>query len=100
MKLNVFLVALQHEPVVEVSCCFVICTGEVVPPEKVHEKLFVGSQKTFTKPFRPAVSRYNRGHGPEDMKKLAGKLLSKESKLRKRLAEKGIDYSFPGFVSI
>ncbi|KAB5577007.1 hypothetical protein PHYPO_G00205020 [Pangasianodon hypophthalmus] len=71
----------------------------VVPPEKVHEKLFVGSQKMFKKPIRPAVSRYNRDHGPEDMKKLTGKLLSKESKLRKRLAEKGIDYDFPGFAA-
>lgn len=71
-----------------------------MPPEKVHEKLFVGSQKIFKKPIRPAVARYNRAHGPEDMKKLAGKLLSKEAKLRKRLAEKGIDYDFPGFVSI
>lgn len=75
-------------------------TGHVVPPEKVHEKLFVGSEKIFKKPRRPAVARYNKGHGPEDMKKRAGKLLSKESKLRKRLAEKGIDYDFPGFVSI
>lgn len=72
----------------------------MVPPEKLHEKLFVGSQKMFKKPIRPAVARYNRGHGPKEMKKLCGKLLSKESKLRKRLAEKGIDYDFPGFVSI
>ncbi|XP_060785716.1 MKI67 FHA domain-interacting nucleolar phosphoprotein [Neoarius graeffei] len=71
----------------------------VVPPEKLHEKLFVGSQKMFKKPIRPAVARYNRGHGPKEMKKLCGKLLSKESKLRKRLAEKGIDYDFPGFAA-
>lgn len=79
---------------------FVIWTGNVVPPEKVHENLFAGSQRMFKKPIKPAVARYNRGHGPEDMKKRTGKLLSKESKLRKRLAEKGIDYDFPGFVSI
>lgn len=79
---------------------FVFWTGSVMPPEKVHEKLFVGSQKIFKKPKRPAVARYNKAHGPEEMKKLSGKLLSKESKLRKRLAEKGIDYDFPGFVSI
>ncbi|XP_017326354.1 MKI67 FHA domain-interacting nucleolar phosphoprotein [Ictalurus punctatus] len=72
---------------------------QLVPPEKVHEKLFVGSQKIFKKPIRPAVARYNRAHGPEDMKKLAGKLQSKEAKLRKRLAEKGIDYDFPGFAA-
>lgn len=71
-----------------------------MPPEKVHEKLFVGSQRVFKKPKHPAVGRYNRAHGPEEMKKLTHKILSKESKLRKRLAEKGIDYDFPGFVSI
>ena len=73
-------------------------TGEVIPPEKVHEKLFVGSQKKFLKPSQPAVSRYNKAHDEQQIKKLTEKLLSKESKLRKRLAEKGIDYDFPGFV--
>lgn len=72
----------------------------MVPPEKVHEKLFVGSQTVFKKPTRPAAARYNRGHSPNDLQKRAEKLLIKESKLRKRLAEKGIDYDFPGFVSI
>ncbi|XP_036448359.1 MKI67 FHA domain-interacting nucleolar phosphoprotein [Colossoma macropomum] len=72
---------------------------EVIPPEKVHEKLFVGSRKMFSKPKQPAVSRYNRDHDPEQMKKLTGKLLHKENKLRKRLAEKGIDYDFPGFAA-
>lgn len=71
----------------------------LVPPEKVHEKLFVGSQKIFKKPSRPAVSRYNKNHSAEDLKKVTGKLLRKESKLRKRLAEKGIDYDFPGFAA-
>ncbi|KTF87641.1 hypothetical protein cypCar_00020341 [Cyprinus carpio] len=69
----------------------------VMPPEKVHEKLFVGSRLVFKKPMQPAVVRYNKQHGEEDLKKLGAKLLSKESKLRKRLAAKGIDYDFPGF---
>ncbi|KAL6484896.1 hypothetical protein MHYP_G00069410 [Metynnis hypsauchen] len=72
---------------------------EVIPPEKVHEKLFVGSQKMFSKPKRPSVSRYNRDHDPEQMKTLTRRLLRKENKLRKRLADKDIDYSFPGFVA-
>ncbi|KAF5903838.1 MKI67 FHA domain-interacting nucleolar phosphoprotein [Clarias magur] len=71
----------------------------VVPPEKVHEKLFVGSGKMFKKSIRPAVGRYNRGHSQEDIMKLTDKLLKKESKLRKRLAEKGVDYDFPGFAA-
>lgn len=71
----------------------------VVPPEKVHEKLFVGSQRDFKKPTQPAVARYNKAHSEEEIKKMTEKLVRKESKLRKRLAEKGIDYDFPGFAA-
>ncbi len=70
-----------------------------MPPEKVHEKLFLGSRLVFKKPVLPAVVRYNKKHAEKDLKKLGSKLLSNESKLRKRLAAKGIDYDFPGFVS-
>lgn len=70
----------------------------VVPPEKVHEKLFVGSQRIFKKPSYPAVARYNKSHTEEQINKMTKKLLRKEAKLRKRLAEKGIDYDFPGFA--
>lgn len=71
----------------------------MIPPEKVHEKLFVGSIVGFKKPKQPAVTRYNKTHTEDDVKKVGTKLLSKESKLRKRLAAKGVDYDFPGFVS-
>uniref|UniRef100_A0A8C2IIZ6 Nucleolar protein interacting with the FHA domain of MKI67 n=1 Tax=Cyprinus carpio TaxID=7962 RepID=A0A8C2IIZ6_CYPCA len=73
--------------------------SHVVPPEKVHEKLFVGSRLGFKKPKQPAVARYNKQRAKDDLEKAGTKLLSKESKLRKRLAAKGIDYDFPGFVS-
>ncbi|XP_041663276.1 MKI67 FHA domain-interacting nucleolar phosphoprotein [Cheilinus undulatus] len=71
----------------------------VVPPEKVHEKLFVGSQREFRKPSYPAVERYNKKRTAEQIEKMKNKLLKKESKLRKRLAAHGIDYDFPGFAS-
>lgn len=71
----------------------------VMPPEKVHEKLFVGSRLVFKKPTQPAIDRYNKKHKEKDLKKLGSKLLSNESKLRKRLAAKGIDYDFPGFAA-
>uniref|UniRef100_A0A3P8RTQ1 Nucleolar protein interacting with the FHA domain of MKI67 n=1 Tax=Amphiprion percula TaxID=161767 RepID=A0A3P8RTQ1_AMPPE len=71
----------------------------VIPPEKVHEKLFVGSQRQFKKPSYPAVTRYNKKHTPEQVAKMTDKLLRKESKLRKRLAAHGIDYDFPGFAA-
>ncbi|XP_070694148.1 MKI67 FHA domain-interacting nucleolar phosphoprotein [Pempheris klunzingeri] len=70
-----------------------------MPPEKVHEKLFVGSQREFKKPSHPAVSRYNKNRTEEQVTKMKGKLLRKESKLRKRLAAQGIDYDFPGFAA-
>ncbi|TMS06297.1 MKI67 FHA domain-interacting nucleolar phosphoprotein [Larimichthys crocea] len=71
----------------------------VIEPEKVHEKLFVGSQREFKKPSYPAVARYNKKRTPEQVAKLKDKLLRKESKLRKRLAAHGIDYDFPGFAA-
>ncbi|XP_038550409.1 MKI67 FHA domain-interacting nucleolar phosphoprotein [Micropterus salmoides] len=71
----------------------------VMPPEKVHEKLFVGSEREFKKPSHPAVARYNKKHTEEQITKLKDKLLRKESKLRKRLAARGIDYDFPGFAA-
>ncbi|KAF7663418.1 hypothetical protein LDENG_00210820 [Lucifuga dentata] len=71
----------------------------LMPPEKVHEKLFVGTGRHFKKPSYPAVARYNKVHTPEQVSKMTNKLLRKESKLRKRLAAHGIDYDFPGFAA-
>ncbi|XP_035030931.1 MKI67 FHA domain-interacting nucleolar phosphoprotein [Hippoglossus stenolepis] len=71
----------------------------VMPPEKVHEKLFVGSQRVFKKPSKPAVTRYNQSRTAEELEKMKDKLLRKETKLRKRLAAHGIEYDFPGFAA-
>ncbi|XP_068185498.1 MKI67 FHA domain-interacting nucleolar phosphoprotein [Antennarius striatus] len=71
----------------------------VVPPEKVHEQLFVGSQRMFKKPSFPAVTRYNKRRTEEQVAKMTDKLVRKEWKLRKRLAAKGVDYDFPGFAA-
>ncbi|XP_053295832.1 MKI67 FHA domain-interacting nucleolar phosphoprotein [Pleuronectes platessa] len=71
----------------------------VLPPEKVHEKLFVGSQRLFKKPSKPAVQRYNQSRTAEELEKMKDKLLRKETKLRKRLAAHGIEYDFPGFAA-
>ncbi|KAG9349098.1 hypothetical protein JZ751_029418 [Albula glossodonta] len=71
----------------------------LLPPEKVHSQLFKGSQKIFAKPSLPAVKRYNKKRTPEKVKRMTSRLLEKEAKLRKKLAEKGIDYDFPGFAS-
>jgi nucleolar protein 15 len=60
--------------------------------------LFSGSERKFKDPIFPAVKRYNMVHTEDGIAKMTGKLLRKESKLRKRLSAKGIDYEFPGFV--
>ncbi|XP_019378135.1 PREDICTED: MKI67 FHA domain-interacting nucleolar phosphoprotein [Gavialis gangeticus] len=72
---------------------------QFMPPEKVHENLFKGSETNFRKPSRPAVKRYNKQRSLKDKKKMTERLLRKERMLRKRLAEKGIDYDFPGFAA-
>ncbi|MBN3306561.1 MK67I protein, partial [Amia calva] len=69
-----------------------------LPAEKVKPGLFKGSETQFKKPTRPAVRRYNKNRTPVETERMTSKLLQKEAKLRKRLAEKGIDYDFPGFV--
>ncbi|XP_060909974.1 MKI67 FHA domain-interacting nucleolar phosphoprotein [Labrus mixtus] len=71
----------------------------VMPPEKVHAKLFDRSQREFKKPSYPAVDRYNKKRSEEQITKMKEKLLKKESKLRKRLAAHGIEYDFPGFAA-
>ncbi|XP_028292681.1 MKI67 FHA domain-interacting nucleolar phosphoprotein [Gouania willdenowi] len=71
----------------------------VIPPEQVHEQLFVGSQTTFKKPSQPAVTRYNGKRSLEQTDKMTHRLLSKEAKLRKRLEEMGVAYDFPGFAA-
>lgn len=75
-------------------------TGQFVPPEKVREDLFKNSERMFQKPSQPAVKRYNKIRSLAEKAKMAKRLLQKENRLRKRLAERGIKYSFPGFVSL
>ncbi|XP_056293493.1 MKI67 FHA domain-interacting nucleolar phosphoprotein [Pseudoliparis swirei] len=72
---------------------------QIIPPEKVHEKLFLHSERKFKRPSFPAVARYNKTRTEEELTKMKDKLLRKEAKLRKRLAAHGIDYDFPGFAS-
>ncbi|XP_074071064.1 MKI67 FHA domain-interacting nucleolar phosphoprotein [Macrotis lagotis] len=69
-----------------------------VPPEKVHEELFKGCDIPFSKPSHPAVKRYNKERTYEEKIRMEERFKKKENKLRKRLAEKGIDYTFPKLV--
>ncbi|KAM3667112.1 MKI67 FHA domain-interacting nucleolar phosphoprotein [Ammospiza maritima maritima] len=72
---------------------------QFVPPEKVHESLFQGCDRMFRQPSQPAVRRYNRVRSLLEKARMTQRLLRKERLLRKKLAEKGLDYDFPGFAA-
>ncbi|NXX56996.1 MK67I protein, partial [Scopus umbretta] len=72
---------------------------QFMSPERVHENLFKNSNKIFLKPSQPAVRRYNKIRSLVQKAKMTKRLLRKEKLLRKRLAEKGLDYDFPGFAA-
>ncbi|XP_009954276.1 PREDICTED: MKI67 FHA domain-interacting nucleolar phosphoprotein, partial [Leptosomus discolor] len=72
---------------------------QFVSPERVHENLFKNSDRIFRKPSQPAVRRYNKIRSLLQKAKMTKRLLRKERLLRKRLAEKGLDYDFPGFAA-
>ncbi|NXD19756.1 MK67I protein, partial [Spelaeornis formosus] len=70
-----------------------------MPPEKVHVNLFKGCDRIFRKPSRPAVQRYNRIRSEAGKARMTKRLLRKERLLKKKLAEKGLQYDFPGFAA-
>uniref|UniRef100_A0A8C6W7H8 Nucleolar protein interacting with the FHA domain of MKI67 n=1 Tax=Nannospalax galili TaxID=1026970 RepID=A0A8C6W7H8_NANGA len=69
-----------------------------MPPEKVHEELFKEWNVPFHQPSFPAVKRYNQNRKFLQRLRMEERFKKKEKLLRKRLAEKGIDYSFPSLV--
>ncbi|XP_065494063.1 MKI67 FHA domain-interacting nucleolar phosphoprotein [Caloenas nicobarica] len=72
---------------------------QFMSPERVHENLFKNSNRRFLKPSQPAVRRYNKIRSLVQKAKMTKRLLQKEKRLRKRLAEKGLNYDFPGFAA-
>ncbi|XP_067155388.1 MKI67 FHA domain-interacting nucleolar phosphoprotein isoform X3 [Apteryx mantelli] len=72
---------------------------QFMPPERIHKNLFKDCDRKFQKPSQPAVRRYNKIRSVSEKAKMAKRLLRKEKLLRKRLAERGLDYDFPGFAA-
>ncbi|NXP21316.1 MK67I protein, partial [Scytalopus superciliaris] len=72
---------------------------QFLPPEKVHDSLFKDCDRMFRKPSQPAVRRYNRVRSLLEKARMTKRLLRKERLLRKRLADKGLQYDFPGFAT-
>ena len=70
----------------------------LIPPEKVHEELFRRWQIPFKKPSYPALKRYNQNRTLLQKLQTEERLKKKEKLLRKRIAEKGIDYDFPPLI--
>ncbi|CAO2636529.1 MKI67 FHA domain-interacting nucleolar phosphoprotein, partial [Lemmus lemmus] len=71
-----------------------------MPPERVHKDLFKEWNVPFHQPSFPAVNRYNQQRGHLQMLKMEYRFKKKEKLLRKKLAKKGIDYSFPSLVGV
>lgn len=74
---------------------------KLIPSEKVHEKLFVGANKSY-KPFNYALrnrQQHNKEFTPEKLSAKHAKLLKDEQNKRQKLKDAGIDYDFPSYVS-
>ncbi len=74
----------------------------IVPPEKIHEKLWVGANKKFrVVPWKSLHrAKFDRVLTEEELKERAEKLLEKEKMRREKIKELGLDYDFPGFVNM
>ncbi|KAI5480240.1 hypothetical protein MNV49_001571 [Pseudohyphozyma bogoriensis] len=72
---------------------------QIIPQEDVHPKLWVGEGRKF-RVVPKGVRERKRREGDKTEKQLAStraRLLKRESSKRKKLAELGIEYDFPGF---
>ncbi|KAG7392211.1 MKI67 FHA domain-interacting nucleolar phosphoprotein [Phytophthora boehmeriae] len=71
----------------------------IVPADAVHERMFVGANKTFKALPRQAINR-NRVNAEKTYEQSVAnrkRLVSREKEKRKALAALGIDYEFPGY---
>ncbi|XP_006902470.1 PREDICTED: MKI67 FHA domain-interacting nucleolar phosphoprotein-like, partial [Elephantulus edwardii] len=72
---------------------------DFMPPEKVHEELFKDWDVPFSKPSNPAVKQYNKHRTRTEKLQMEKRFKHKEKLLRKKLADKGIDYNFPPLIA-
>lgn len=77
----------------------------VLPMDKVHELMFAKSRRVPTKADKQRKAReeqngaLNRAaRSVEVLKGITAKLVKREEKKRKKLADLGIDYDFPGYA--
>ncbi|KAF8697410.1 hypothetical protein HU200_036010 [Digitaria exilis] len=73
----------------------------LVPPEKVHPKLWKGVRRGFIPIDRVAIERkrHNKEKTTEEHKKMVEGIIQRDEKRRKRIKAAGIDYECPALVS-
>ncbi|KAF0900286.1 hypothetical protein E2562_030456, partial [Oryza meyeriana var. granulata] len=72
----------------------------LVPPEKVHPKLWKGVRRGFVPIDRVAIERrrLNKDKTIEEHKKLVDRIVKRDEKRRKRIKAAGIDYKCPPLI--
>jgi len=75
---------------------------EFVPNDKLHPAIWKGAKKRFVWLDRRQKHRalHNKVRSKEDIKKLHGKLLKKDTDKKAQLLSLGIQYDFPGYETI
>lgn len=70
----------------------------VMKKSEVHDALFKGANRTFTNvPWRKIErARHNKDRTPEEHALRVARLLKKDAKRQKRIAEAGIDFEYKG----
>ncbi|RCV05551.1 hypothetical protein SEVIR_1G090500v4 [Setaria viridis] len=72
----------------------------LVPPEKVHPKLWRGVRRGFIPIDRVAIERkrHNKDKTTEEHKKMVEGIVKRDEKRRKRIKAAGIDYECPALL--
>ncbi|KAJ2369911.1 nucleolar protein, partial [Coemansia sp. RSA 2607] len=75
---------------------------KVVPREKVHPRMFhARTQRVRPEAYLERVrDEQGRERTREEYERQVGRLVNKESRVRKRLAEAGVEYDFPGYKAL
>ena len=74
----------------------------VLPKDKVHELMFAKPKRVPTKAEKQKKARSevnNKQRSVDAMKGITAKLVKREEMKRKKLAELGIEYDFPGYAA-
>ena len=74
----------------------------VLPKDKVHELMFTKPKRVPTKAEKQKKARSevnNKQRSVDAMKGITAKLVKREEMKRKKLAELGIEYDFPGYAA-